>query len=277
MKKFFIVLLTILLFFLLVFFAGIFSFQKTLAAANPLSLLSITSVNAEEFSKVDLQKIDNLTVEEIHEYLDPTLIENGIPTDALDYVLKEGNYQNLINQYVDRYESYLSGKGSKPELPEKEINQMIEQGIQKYNEDTGENLNVIRIQEKVNTALNRVEEKIDQVSENSVVKAGMKILTNRNIPIICILAIIGIAVLLILLNSNIVKSFFCFFLATLSSGFVLSLFGIILKSSFFDEFIFLIKNRFEMFANTIFYSGLIMLGVSIFFLILFLIFKKKRK
>lgn len=267
--------LSILLSCLLIALSVISIAQGTLNIKAQVSNILIKNVYAEkELTSADLLNIQNLTPSEIHGYLDNYLIENDIPTEALDYVLSSGDYKSIINNYINDYQNYLAGIGEKPVIPTESINTLINDGLTKYNEETGSNIDIENITTTVTENISKVEEQINKVSENSYVKTGFKILYNPLLQTYLIIGIVVLIGLLILINWSFVKSLPYLITASTFSGIFLTVAKVAIEKINIIGELNIINGILNKVSDKIITFGIVYLVLSVILIIIYFILKK---
>jgi len=152
-------------------------------------------------SYAEINNIDKIDLNIVHQYLDEELKKQGIPTDTVEYVFKEDDYEAMYYDYRTKAIGYLKGTNEKPELELDRISKMVERGLTKYNEDHKDSkLDVQKIKGEVNKVAKDIDTQIVKVKDNKVVTASLKIVTNTPLYVSTIIFSLLAIVLLIVMN-----------------------------------------------------------------------------
>ena len=149
----------------------------------------------------EIYDIDHVNPEIAHKYLDEDLKKYEIPTDALDYVLKEDDYQGMYYDYRTSAIGYLAGKNDKPTLDIERIKEMTRKGLVKYNEDHEKKLDIDKIVNNVEEVAHTIDTKIEELKKNKKLTTALGIVTNDALRIGSFIGILILAAIIILVNS----------------------------------------------------------------------------
>ncbi len=164
----------------------------------------------------EIMNIDSVNPEIAHRYLDEDLKKQGIPIEALDYVLKEDDYQGMYYEYRASAIGYLKGENEKPKLDIPRILGMVDRGLTKYNEEKNDDLPVEDIKNDTNVVAQGIDTKIETLKNNKVVTSGVKVATSNKLYYGSIALIVISAIALLIIN-GIVKG-----LQNIGIGFIIS-------------------------------------------------------
>jgi len=164
----------------------------------------------------EIMNIDSVNPEIAHKYLDEDLKKQGIPVEALDYVLKEDDYQGMYYEYRASAIGYLKGENEKPKLDIPRILGMVDRGLTKYNEEKNDDLPVEDIKNDTNIVAQGIDTKIETLKSNKVVTSGVKVATSNKLYYGSIALIVISAIALLIIN-GIVKG-----LQNIGIGFIIS-------------------------------------------------------
>ena len=148
----------------------------------------------------EIQNIDKIDLNIVHQYLDEDLKKQGIPTDTVEYVFKEDDYEAMYYDYRAKAIGYLKGTDEKPELELDRINAMVEKGLTKYNQDHEEKLDVTKIKNEVNKVAKDIDTQIEKLKDNKTLTTALKLATSDMLFIGSI--ILGIISMIILIIMN---------------------------------------------------------------------------
>ncbi len=225
----------------------------------------------------ELQKIDKITPEIIHEYVDDELEKRNIPKDALDYVLKEDNYQELFNTYKKDAVLYLKGEKEKPTIPRERVNKMINRGLTKYNNDHKEKpVNIEKIETEVEDLTKVVDEKIEEFKENKIVTSTISIVTNDGIKIALFVSSIVIGIILLVLNKPI-NGLNKISISLVLAGLLLIICPLIININLFSSIKDFVVSTLSFVINKVRLIGIIYLVIGILLFIVTTIINKKNK
>jgi len=176
----------------------------------------------------EINDIDKVNSEIAHKYLDADLKKYNIPTEALDYVLKEDDYQGMYYDYRSKAIGYLASKNDKPTLDNDRILAMTEKGLVKYNEEHEEKLDIDKIKNNVGDVLTTIDTKIETLKSNKSLTTIVETVTNDTLRVGSLIAAIASAILLLVIN-GLVNGFKSSGTSFIISGGVLSLASLISK------------------------------------------------
>lgn len=151
-------------------------------------------------SYAEIQNIDSVNIKIAHKYLDADLKKQGIPTDALEYVLAEDDYKGMYYDYRKDAIGYLKDENDKPVLDIDRILGMVDRGLKKYNSEKGTNLPVDKIKEETKKVADGIDTKIVKLKENKVLTKTLKVVTNKPLYIGMLALLIICAILLMFIN-----------------------------------------------------------------------------
>jgi len=177
----------------------------------------------------EIMNIDSVNPEIAHKYLDEDLKKQGIPVEALDYVLKEDDYQGMYYEYRASAIGYLKGENEKPTLDIQRILGMVDRGLTKYNEEKNDDLPVEEIKNETNTVAQGIDTKIEVLKNNKTVTTGVKVFTSKKLYFGSI-ALVVISTVALLIINGIVKGLQKIGIGLIISG-ILSLICSILVNS----------------------------------------------
>ena len=172
----------------------------------------------------EIENIDSVDPEIAHRYLDADLTKQGIPTDTLEYVLAEDDYQGMYYEYRAKAIGYLKGENEKPELEIDRILGMVDRGLTKYNAEKGTKLPVEDIKADTNTVAVGIDTQIEKLKSSKVVTTGLKVATSNKLYYGSLILLVISTVALFIIN-GIVKG-----LQKIGIGLILSGIGSIIVS-----------------------------------------------
>ena len=241
-------------------------------------LLSIEKVYAEE---IDAEKIANVDISQItpdliHQYADQELENRNIPKEALDYILNEGDYQQIFEDYKQQCIDYVSGKGEEPQLPMEKINSMIDSGIANYNAETNNNINVENVQEQLTEVTTKIDENVKKIGENNTIATAFKLLGNKTITLgIGIITLITIGLILVI--NGVKKSMLLSSIPVTLSGISLIVIKQILDIEKLNTVKSLLGNQYSGIQSSLNLYGVVLTIVGIVLLVVSIILLKKKK
>lgn len=148
----------------------------------------------------EIENIDSVDPEIAHRYLDEDLKKQGIPIDALEYVLAEDDYQGMYYEYRAKAIGYLKGENEKPSLEIDRILGMVDRGLTKYNDEKGTDLPVEKIKNETNTVAESIDTQIEKLKSSKTITTGLKIATSNKLYYGSIILLVISIVALILIN-----------------------------------------------------------------------------
>ena len=152
----------------------------------------------------EIENIDSVDPEIAHRYLDEDLKIQGIPTDALEYVLAEDDYQGMYYEYRAKAIGYLKGENEKPSLEIDRILGMVDRGLTKYNEEKGTDLPVEKIKNETNTVAESIDTQVERLKSSKTITTGLKVATSNKLYYGSIILLV-ISVLALFVINGIVK------------------------------------------------------------------------
>jgi hypothetical protein len=182
----------------------------------------------------EIENIDSVNPEIAHRYLDADLTKQNIPTDALEYVLAEDDYQGMYYDYRAKAIGYLLDENEKPQLEIDRILGMVDRGLTKYNTEKGTNLPVEKIKNETNTVAQGIDTKIEKLKENEIVKSGLKAAKSNTLYYGSIALLIISAIALLAIN-GIVKGIQKIGIALILSGILSIIISIGINSNIFNK------------------------------------------
>ena len=210
MKKVLNIILIIVLVISLLTFGGFYLANKTLNTKTTTKELTKEEKNGiganynikgdkKLVTYAEINDIDHVNPTIAHQYLDADLTKYNIPLEALDYVLKEDDYQGMYYDYRTAAISYLTDNGDKPTLDIPRILTMTEKGLINYNNDHEDKLDVEKIKSNVEEVANTIDTKIEELKNNKSLTSALKLFTNKKIRIgsLILSAIIVVALFII--------------------------------------------------------------------------------
>ena len=158
-------------------------------------------------SYAEIYNIDKIDLNIVHQYLDEDLKKQGIPTDTVEYVFKEDNYEAMYYDYRAKAIGYLKGTNEKPELELDRISKMVERGLTKYNEDHKDsNLDVQKIKGEVNKVAKDIDTQIEKLKDNKAITSAFKVATSTPLYVASIIfGLLSVVILIVINKINGVK------------------------------------------------------------------------
>lgn len=157
-----------------------------------------------DLENIDYNKLQSISgdISKIHELFDSTFTEQGLPTELIDYIVEDNDYQEVLSDYLDQYLSYSTGNGPKPVIDQNRINTILNQNITKYEEETKTVVNTEKVEELVTKMTDKIDEQVDKVTENSKLKLLFDIVFSKKLLLGLIVNTLIWAVILVILNLN---------------------------------------------------------------------------
>ena len=148
----------------------------------------------------EIYNVDKIDLNVVHFYLDKDLTKQKIPTDTVEYVFAEDDYEGMYYDYRTTAIGYLLDKNEKPVLEIDRILGMTERGLTKYNAEKGTKLPVNDIRDDVETVAVGIDTQLEKLKSNKLLTTGLKLATSNKLYYGSI--IIGIIALVALLIIN---------------------------------------------------------------------------
>lgn len=108
---------------------------------------------------------DDITVEEnmsetniVDTILNEVLDETSIPNEVIEYIDSD-EISNYLNEYITQYFQYTIGMAEMPSFNSPELNELINTGIEKYEEVTGNNIE----KEEIDNIITTIDETVSEV------------------------------------------------------------------------------------------------------------------
>ena len=108
---------------------------------------------------------DDITVEEnmsetniVDTILNEVLDETSIPNEVIDYI-ESDEISNYLNEYITQYFQYTIGMAEMPTFNSPELNELINTGIEKYEEATGNNIE----KEEIDSIITSIDETVSKI------------------------------------------------------------------------------------------------------------------
>lgn len=173
---------------------------------NELAYVNTNEVayTEEDLNNLDYNQLQSISgdTNKIHEILDSTFTEQGIPTEIIDYIVEDPEYQNTVSTYLDDFLDYQTGNGPKPEIDQTKVNEVLNNNIAKYETETGTTVNTEKVEEMVTQVSEKIDEEVTEVAESTNIKAYLSILHSKKLLFGLIINAIIWAGIIIALNFN---------------------------------------------------------------------------
>ena len=147
----------------------------------------------------EIYNVDKIDLNVVHFYLDKDLIKQKIPTDTVEYVFAEDDYEGMYYDYRTTAIGYLLDKNEKPVLEIDRILGMTERGLTKYNAEKGTKLPVQDIRDDVEKVAVGIDTELEKLKSNKLLTTGLKIATSNKLYfgslIVGIISIIALVVI----------------------------------------------------------------------------------
>lgn len=193
MKKVISIILSVFLVFSLISQAFFISVQQKFAL--------IPTAKALSFSKEDLERYSSMSTSDLHKEFDSYIIEEGLPTEILDYVVEDPEFTKSVEDFKNDYLEYAKGNTTtKPQIDTNKVTSIIDNSIAKYNEDNNAEItfdSASKISETISEKINEVAEVMDS---NPTLNKVISLVYNENFQIISVIATITLVVLLVIIN-----------------------------------------------------------------------------
>ena len=147
----------------------------------------------------EIYNVDKIDLNVVHFYLDKDLTKQKIPTDTVEYVFAEDDYEGMYYDYRTTAIGYLLDKNEKPVLEIDRILGMTERGLTKYNAEKGTKLPVQDIRDDVEKVAVGIDTELEKLKSNKLLTTGLKIATSNKLYfgslIVGIISIIALVVI----------------------------------------------------------------------------------
>ena len=148
----------------------------------------------------EIENIDSVNIDIAHQYLDADLTKQKIPTDALEYVLAEDDYQGMYYEYRASAIGYLKGQNDKPTLEIDRILAMVDRGLTKYNAEKGTNLPVESIKSETKKVADGIDTQIEKLKSNKALTKVLQVATSNKLYYGSIIMLLISLVALLIIN-----------------------------------------------------------------------------
>ena len=147
----------------------------------------------------EIYNVDKIDLNVVHYYLDKDLTKQKIPTDTVEYVFAEDDYEGMYYDYRTTAIGYLLDKNEKPVLEIDRILGMTERGLTKYNAEKGTKLPVEDIRDDVEKVAVGIDTELEKLKSNKLLTTGLKLATSNKLYygslIIGIISIVALIVI----------------------------------------------------------------------------------
>ena len=154
---------------------------------------------------LELENIDitNLDMNDINKLLKDELKANGYPVGLAEYVMKDDNALDMINDYKNQYIEYLKGNtDAVPVVDTNKVKNIVDSNVKAYNVDHKNSqisIDSSKIASEVSSSVNTSTKKL---SENKSVDKPLKFIFNLNNQIVSNYVVIVTLILLIVINKK---------------------------------------------------------------------------
>ena len=269
MKKIISIIISILLFLSFLIFGVFTSIQQEFSL--------IDKVDALDFNLKDIEKYSNMSLEDLHKTFDKELKKQDLPTELLDYIVEDQNFNKVINDYKEEYVNYLKDKGEKPQIPTQKVNEIINRSITKYNKENTTNIKINnkKVENLTNDLSTKVDDVVNKIDDNPKITGFIKIIYNPIIQKVSFIVTTSLIILLVIINKS--KSLKYISIPLLIDGLLFLLGTLILKRETLSIIQTILGTTYDNMVKILLNFGIYSIITSIILLIISLIINKKMK
>lgn len=143
------------------------------------------------------ENVDETTI--VDTILNDVLDDTTIPSELIDYIESE-EVNNYINEYITQYFEYTIGMAEMPSLDSPEFNELINTGVEKYEQATGNKIE----KEEINSIITKIDQTVAEVEipSNEYIDGAKKVLRicfdNRTLYLMIGIILINLIILIVL-------------------------------------------------------------------------------
>lgn len=143
------------------------------------------------------ENVDETTI--VDTILNDVIADTTIPNEVIEYIESE-EVNNYINEYITQYFEYTIGMAEMPSLDSPEFNELINTGVEKYEQATGNKIE----KEEINSIITTIDQTVAEVElpSNEYIDNAKKVLRicfdNRTLYLMIGIILINIIILIVL-------------------------------------------------------------------------------
>lgn len=232
--------------------------------------LFLSEVNAQTLGDISIEDLNHFTKfsnTDIHGLFDDLLKQNNLPIEIIDEIMDSKEPNEVINQYIETFISSTQNGQDIPEIPKEKIEEILEKGIQKYNQKYHANISVAKGKEIVASLIPKLQKILQIVQNNMSFFGWIRFLFHDKVYYsFLILLFLFMMIMAILYRIEFLFSFggICIF-----NGIILWLTYFILKLEAFQNIFEFFPFNHQELKHTFFQSSICFLGLGIFLFILY--------
>lgn len=237
--------------------------------------------NTQDIENIEYDELESISQDsnKIHELLDQVFIDQGLPTELIDYILADSEYEVLLSDYLSDFLSYTTGTGEKPILDETKINSILDKNIEKYEQDHNKKVNKEKITTLVSEVTTTINEQVENITSNNNLKPILNIIFTKTLLIGLIVNCLIVLILIIIINMKLSSILIYSSLAVLIHSFIFTLLSGILNLFKNDEILNsnMIKNAYTLISEQIATNILISFVIGFILIIIGIVLKNVKK
>lgn len=237
--------------------------------------------NTQDIENIEYDELESISQDsnKIHELLDQVFIDQGLPTELIDYILADSEYEVLLSDYLSDFLSYTTGTGEKPILDETKINSILDKNIEKYEQDHNKKVNKEKITTLVSEVTTTINEQVENITSNNNLKPILNIIFSKTLLIGLIVNCLIVLILIIIINMKLSSILIYSSLAVLIHSFIFTLLSGVLNLFKNDEILNsnMIKNAYTLISEQIATNILISFVIGFILIIIGIVLKNVKK
>lgn len=237
--------------------------------------------NTQDIENIEYDELESISQDsnKIHELLDQVFIDQGLPTELIDYILADSEYEVLLSDYLSDFLSYTTGTGEKPILDETKINSILDKNIEKYEQDHNKKVNKEKITTLVSEVTTTINEQVENITSNNNLKPILNIIFSKTLLIGLIVNCLIVLILIIIINMKLSSILIYSSLAVLIHSFIFTLLSGVLNLFKNDEILNsnMIKNAYTLISEQIAINILISFVIGFILIIIGIVLKNVKK
>ena len=237
--------------------------------------------NTQDIENIEYDELESISQDsnKIHELLDQVFIDQGLPTELIDYILADSEYEVLLSDYLSDFLSYTTGTGEKPILDETKINSILDKNIEKYEQDHNKKVNKEKITTLVSEITTTINEQVENITSNNNLKPILNIIFSKTLLIGLIVNCLIVLTLIIIINMKLSSILIYSSLAVLIHSFIFTLLSGVLNLFKNDEILNsnMIKNAYTLISEQIATNILISFVIGFILMIIGIVLKNVKK
>lgn len=237
--------------------------------------------NTQDIENIEYDELESISQDsnKIHELLDQVFIDQGLPTELIDYILADSEYEVLLSDYLSDFLSYTTGTGEKPILDETKINSILDKNIEKYEQDHNKKVNKEKITTLVSEVTTTINEQVENITSNNNLKPILNIIFSKTLLIGLIVNCLIVLILIIIINMKLSSILIYSSLAVLIHSFIFTLLSGVLNLFKNDEILNsnMIKNAYTLISEQIATNILISFVIGFILMIIGIVLKNVKK